>query len=122
MRPGRSRKRWTTNKSLLDANTLIAGFDESHADHARAHAFVAGLERFHTCPQTQGAFLRFFTRPWTDATGQRYAPRMGTGEAMGHLNAILTLPQHRFLPDSLWRTAQCPCGRSAGSSNGMMRT
>ena len=88
-------------KALLDANALIAAFDESHADHQRAHAFVHGLGRFFTTPQTQGAFLRFFTRPWTDATGGRQPPRMTTGQAMGHLQAILALPQHRFLPDDL---------------------
>jgi predicted nucleic acid-binding protein len=89
------------NKVLLDANALIAAFDESHADHARAHAFVSSLGQFHTSPQTQGAFLRFLTRPWSDAAGQRHAPRMSTGQAMSHLTAILALPQHRFLADSL---------------------
>ena len=89
------------NKVLLDANTLIAAFDESHADHRRAHRFVQGLPRFRTSPQSQGAFLRFFTRPWTDAAGARQLPRMGTGEAMAHLKAILALPQHEFLADDI---------------------
>lgn len=89
------------SKALLDANTLIAAFDESHADHGRAIDFVAGVQQFFTTPQTQGAFLRFFTRPWTDAAGQRQPPRMTTGQAMGHLKTILALPKHRFLPDDL---------------------
>lgn len=89
------------NKALLDANALIAAFDESHADHVRARAYVRGLKRFFTCPQTQGAFLRFFTRPWTDATGARRPPRMSTGQAMGCLKAIVSLPSHDFLPDDL---------------------
>jgi predicted nucleic acid-binding protein len=89
------------NKGLLDANTLIAAFDRSHADHRRASAFVEGLEQFFTSPQTQGAFLRFFTRPWTDTAGQRREPRMSTGQAMSHLKAILALPKHRFLADDL---------------------
>lgn len=89
------------NKALLDANTLIAAFDESHADHRRARSYVSALDRFLTCPQTQGAFLRFFTRPWTDAAGQRRQPRMTTGQAMGHLQTILALPNHAFLPDDL---------------------
>jgi predicted nucleic acid-binding protein len=89
------------NKVLLDSNALIAAFDRSHADHRRALAFVEGLEQFFTSPQTQGAFLRFFTRPWTDTTGQRREPRMTTGRAMSHLKAILTLPKHRFLADDL---------------------
>ena len=88
-------------KALLDANALIAAFDESHADHRRAHAFVGNLDHFFTTPQTQGAFLRFFTRPWTDAAGERQPPRMSTGQAMGRLRTILALPEHRFLPDDL---------------------
>lgn len=89
------------NRALLDANTLIAAFDESHADHRRAFAFLAGARQFHTSPQTQGAFLRFFTRPWTDATGHRREPRMTTGQAMSQLKAILAQPKHRFLADDL---------------------
>ncbi len=89
------------NKALLDANALIAAFDQSHADHVRAHSFVVELRQFYTSPQTQGAFLRFFTRPWMDATGQRQPPRMSTGQAMGHLKAIMRLPAHRFLADDL---------------------
>jgi toxin-antitoxin system PIN domain toxin len=89
------------NNALLDANLLIAAFDESHADHARARAFFKRVQRFFTTPQTQGAFLRFFTRPWTDAKGQRHNPRMSTGQAMSHLQAILALPKHQFLPDDL---------------------
>lgn len=89
------------NKALLDANALIAAFDESHADHARANALIAGLQEFRTSPQTQGAFLRFFSRPWQDASGQRQPPRMSTGQALSHLKAILALPKHRFVPDDL---------------------
>ena len=89
------------NKALLDANTLIAAFDASHADHQRARLFVSKLRQFSTSPQTQGAFLRFFTRPWTDSVGQRRPPRMTTGEALIHLKAILALPAHRFLADDL---------------------
>jgi hypothetical protein len=89
------------NRVLLDANVLIAAFDESHADHRRARAFVAGLPGFRTCPQTQGAFLRFFTRPWTDARGVRQEPRLSTGQAMTQWRAIVALPEHRFLPDDV---------------------
>jgi hypothetical protein len=41
------------SSALLDANTLIAAFDESHADHARARAFLDGLEHFYSSPQTR---------------------------------------------------------------------
>src|SRR5262249_33855359 len=99
--PNRWRPLWTMNKGLLDSNALIAAFDRSHADHRRAFAFVERSEQFFTSPQTQGAFLRFFTRPWTDTAGRRREPRMTTGQAMSHLKAILALPKHRFLADDL---------------------
>ena len=88
-------------KVLLDANLLIAAFDQSHVDHARANQFVNRAEQFYTTPQTQGAFLRFFSRPWTEAGGQRRQPRMTTALAMARLKAILCLPTHRFLADDL---------------------
>lgn len=87
------------NEALLDANTLIAAYDESHADHVRARDFVENLQSFYTCPQTQGAFLRFFTRPWRDAEGLDHPPRLTTAAAMEHLSAILELKKHRFLAD-----------------------
>jgi len=90
-----------TSEALLDANVLIAAFDESHVDHAVARTFVAGLDRFCTSPQTQGAFLRFFSRPWTDVSGVRREPRMTTATAMRHLRAILALPRHAFIPDDI---------------------
>ncbi len=87
------------NEALLDANVLIAAHDESHADHRRARTFVDGLRHFYTCPQTQGAFLRFFTRPWRDAENRDQPPRLTTAEAMEYLTAILELKAHRFLSD-----------------------
>ena len=88
-------------KALVDANLLIAAFDQSHIEHTRANGFLQGLSEFFTTPQTQGAFLRFFSRPWTDAQGQRREPRMATALAMSHLKTILALKQHRFLGDTL---------------------
>jgi predicted nucleic acid-binding protein len=87
------------NEALLDANVLIAAHDESHADHERARNFVDGLKQFYSCPQTQGAFLRFFTRSWRDADGIERAPRLTTAEALERLMAILQLKEHRFLAD-----------------------
>ena len=89
------------SEALLDANVLIAAHDEAHADHRRARKFVDGLRRFFTCPQTQGAFLRFFTRPWRDATGKEQPPRLTTAEAMERLQIICALEEHRFLADDL---------------------
>jgi predicted nucleic acid-binding protein len=89
------------NNALLDANALIAAFDESHADHTIARTFLDGVSRFYTTPQTQGAFLRFFTRPWTDGNGDRQQPRLSTGEAISQLKEIVALPEHRFLTDDI---------------------
>lgn len=90
---------------LLDANALIAAFDETHEDHLRARAFFDQLDHFYTTPQTQGAFLRFFSRPWTDSTGTRQNPRLSAKQAMTHLKTILELPQHRFLADDILFTS-----------------
>jgi len=87
------------NEALLDANALIAAHDESHADHRRTRRFVDGLKKFYTCPQTEGAFLRFFTRPWHDADGREQPPRLTTAEAMENLTAICRLKEHGFLAD-----------------------
>ena len=89
------------NRALLDANVLIAAHDEAHTDHSRARRYVDGLDRFCTSPQTQGAFLRFFTRPWRDAEGNEQPPRMTPAEAMRSLADIMALKQHLFLPDDL---------------------
>jgi predicted nucleic acid-binding protein len=89
------------NRALLDANVLIAAHDEAHTEHARARRYVDGLDRFCTSPQTQGAFLRFFTRPWRDAEGHEQPPRMSPAEAMRRLADIIALKQHLFLPDDL---------------------
>lgn len=89
------------NEALLDATLLIAAHDESHVDHARARAFVDQLQTFHTTPQTQGAFLRFFTRPWKNRDGIPQLPRMTTGQALETLKQITALKEHRFTPDSL---------------------
>jgi uncharacterized protein len=86
---------------LLDAKALIAAFDEEHSDHAATRAFVDSLAAFYTTPQTQGAFLRFFSRPWTDNAGVRHPPRLSASETMELLKGILALPEHRFLPDDI---------------------
>jgi predicted nucleic acid-binding protein len=89
------------NKALLDANALIAAFDENHLDHLRAREFLDALKTFYTTPQTEGAFLRFLTRPWTDADGVRQKPRLTTGEAMRQLKEVQGLGEHRFLSDDI---------------------
>jgi uncharacterized protein len=89
------------NNALLDANALIAAFDESHSDHERALTFLSGSQKFFTTPQTEGAFLRFFTRGWTDPNGGRQPPRLDTRTAMARLKIIAALPNHEFLSDDM---------------------
>jgi len=86
---------------LLDSNALIAAFDETHEDHQRARKFIESINLFFTTPQTQGAFLRFFSRPWTDSQGTRQSPRLTAREALEHLKTIVALPEHRFLADEI---------------------
>ena len=47
---------------LLDANLVIALLDRAHEHHERAEAWFMGIDRFATCPITQGAFVRYATR------------------------------------------------------------
>lgn len=89
------------NDFLLDANLLIAAHDQDHVDHLHARAFVDTLSTFYTCPMTQGAFLRFFTRPWKDAARNEQPPRMSPAFAMVCLKRIMAEPKHRFIPDEL---------------------
>jgi toxin-antitoxin system PIN domain toxin len=84
---------------LLDVNLLIASVIENHADHERAQTFLAGVQRFYTCPTTQGGFLRFLTRPWKDECRQEQPPRMTVVQAFATLRDMVNSPHHSFIPD-----------------------
>ncbi|MCP5518380.1 MAG: PIN domain-containing protein [Verrucomicrobiales bacterium] len=91
---------WTT-EALLDVNVLIASVFQDHPHFARASRFVQHLDRFYTCPTTQGGFLRFATRPWKDLQRGEQPPRLSMAEAHGKLLELASVPGHGFLADSL---------------------
>ena len=47
---------------LLDANVLIALVVTGHEHHARARAWVRGIDRFAICPIVEGALVRSLVR------------------------------------------------------------
>ena len=76
---------------LLDANVLIALVVVEHAHHERARSwFSADLDRFSTCPVTQGALLRHLLRRGADVA-----------EALDVLGSLASNARHEFWPDDL---------------------
>ena len=89
------------SESLLDVNVLIAAIFADHASHSLARSFVEGLDRFHTTPTTQGALLRFATRPWKDTGPRQFPPRLTMAAGLRTLSQLTGLPGHVFTPDDL---------------------
>jgi toxin-antitoxin system PIN domain toxin len=75
---------------LLDSNVLIALATLEHSLNARAAAWFRKGHLFATCPITQGSLVRFHLRAGVDATVE---------SAKLLLEAISSLPRHRFWPD-----------------------
>jgi uncharacterized protein len=77
---------------LFDSNVLVALALPAHVHHERVSSWWAARDSdgFATCPITQGALLRL-------------AMQRGHSihDAMRLLQAISTLPDHEFWPDSL---------------------
>ena len=88
-------------EALLDANTLIAAFFPQHVDNARSRSFVESLDHFYTTPLTQGAFLRFLTRPWKNEAHEAQPPLMQPATAMQLLAEVESSPHHTFLADNV---------------------
>jgi uncharacterized protein len=86
---------------LLDANALIAAFFPQHVDNARSRPFVEGLDHFYTTSSTQGALLRYLTRPWKNEKREAQPPLMKPATAMILLDEIEKCPAHSFLPNDL---------------------
>ena len=91
----------TAPNALLDANALIAAIFPQHVDNARSRTFVERLEHFYTTPFTQGALLRYLTRPWKNEKGDPQPPLMKPATAMILLEEIEKCPTHVFLPDDV---------------------
>ncbi|MBL8915760.1 MAG: PIN domain-containing protein [Archangium sp.] len=78
---------------LLDGNMLVAICCEVHVHHQRARTwFLANVEKFATCPVTQGTLLRTFG-PVTREPRLSYAWEV--------LEILLEHPGHEFWPDVL---------------------
>lgn len=78
---------------LLDANVLIALFDDGHTHHAGVRRwFLDHAEAFATCPIVEGALVRWIVR--IEGAG-------GAGAAVRELRKLAADPRHRFWPDDL---------------------
>jgi toxin-antitoxin system PIN domain toxin len=78
---------------LLDANVLIALFEQGHVHHRAVRQWFLNLEdTYATCPVVEGALTRWIVR----LEGQA-----GTTVAVEELNKLAGDPQHRFWPDDL---------------------
>jgi uncharacterized protein len=88
-------------EAILDANALIAAFFPQHVHNARCRPFVERLEHFYTTPSTQGALLRYLTRPWKNERREPQPPLMQPTTAMRLLEEIEKCPTHVFLPDDV---------------------
>ena len=97
----------TTTEALLDVNVLIAALFSNHEHHAIARCFVANLDRFYTCPTTQGGFLRFATRQASALPG------LSTHKALEALKEFCRIPAHEFFADGLSYT-ELQAARVAG--------
>ncbi|HET6632870.1 MAG TPA: TA system VapC family ribonuclease toxin [Rhodanobacteraceae bacterium] len=78
---------------LLDANLLIALFDNAHTHHARVRRwFIATSGSFATCPIVEGALVRWIVR---------IVGAAGAELAAVELRKLAADPRHRFWPDDL---------------------
>lgn len=79
---------------LLDVNVLMALAWQDHEHHGLVHRWLRHVDRFATCPITQGGFLRISSNP---ALG--YSTSMA--DAFASLKSIMADPRHCFWPDDL---------------------
>lgn len=77
---------------LLDVNFLLACAWQSHADHAKARAWLEAQTSFATCPISQLGFLRVSLSP---------GYRAGLADALAALEDITTRKGARFTADDL---------------------
>lgn len=77
---------------LLDVNLLLACAWQSHANHAKARAWLEAQPSFATCPLSQLGFLRVSISPGYRASFE---------DAMAALEDITTRKGARFIADDL---------------------
>jgi len=85
-----------SNPALLDANVLIALFDQYHVHHEPAHDWFADHQgqAWATCPLTENAFIRILSDP---AQG----PAFFVARIAEHLDRFCRDPHHEFWPDEV---------------------
>lgn len=77
---------------LLDVNFLLACAWQSHANHAKARAWLEARTSFATCPITQLGFLRVSLSP---------GYRASFADAMAALEDITKRKEAKFIADDL---------------------
>ena len=82
--------------ALLDANLLIALFDEAHVNHAATQSWLAANRSsgWATCPLTQNACLRVLSQP-------NYPGHLGIADIARRLSNAISASDHTFWPDSI---------------------
>jgi toxin-antitoxin system PIN domain toxin len=82
--------------SLLDANMLIALFDEAHVHHQAAHDWLL-INRstgWATCPLTENACIRIMSQP-------SYPGRLSVADIAGRMFRATQAADHYFWPDDI---------------------
>ena len=81
------------SRALLDVNVLLALLDSDHADHARAHEWLADdlSAGWASCAVTENGFVRILSQP-------RYPSPVSPSEAAGLLSAASAAGEHAFWP------------------------
>lgn len=82
--------------SLLDANLLIALFDEAHIHHQQAHNWFADHRHrgWATCPLTENACIRILSH-------SSYPGKLSVFEISRRLKTATESADHHFWPDSI---------------------
>ena len=85
--------------ALLDANLLIALFDQAHLHHQEAHRWLTRNRGagWATCPFTQIACIRVLSHP-------SYPGRLTVADMGRRLQRATTAPDHSF-----WHASLPPC-------------
>ncbi len=78
---------------LLDANALVALALTTHQHHRAAHAFLADVGRWATCPTTESALLRLLLNPAISGRP------VESGEVRAVLTGMRADPRWTFLAD-----------------------
>lgn len=82
--------------SLLDANLLIALFDEAHVHHQAAHQWLSAnrSQGWATCPLTENACVRIIAQP-------SYPGRLSIAEISRRLHQATSSSDHHFWADDI---------------------